>query len=427
MQIVDFLCILSIFAIEKNIMLEKEKIDFEKTVIVGIVTQNQNEEKLVEYLDELEFLTFTAGGEVVKRFWQKMDKPNPKTFLGTGKMDEIHLYVKEHEISTVIFDDELSPSQQKNISKILDCKVLDRTNLILDIFAQRAETSYARTQVELAQCQYLLPRLSGMWTHLERQKGGIGLRGPGETEIETDRRIVRDRIALLKDKIKTIDRQMSVQRSNRGAMVRVALVGYTNVGKSTLMNAVGKSDVFVENKLFATLDTTVRKVVIKNLPFLLSDTVGFIRKLPTQLVESFKSTLDEVREADLLLHVVDISHPDFEDHIASVNQILMDIKSNDKPTIMVFNKIDAYKHLTIEEDDLMTERTTKHYTLEEWKQTWMSNVGKKNALFISATEKENFEQFRKIVYEAVREIHVTRFPYNKFLYPDYKDAIEKEE
>ncbi|WP_298397372.1 GTPase HflX [Flavobacterium sp.] len=408
-------------------MLEKEKVDFEKTIIVGIVTQNQNEEKLIEYLDELEFLTFTAGGEVVKRFWQKMDKPNPKTFLGTGKMDEIHLYVKEYQISTVIFDDELSPSQQKNISKILDCKVLDRTNLILDIFAQRAETSYARTQVELAQCQYLLPRLSGMWTHLERQKGGIGLRGPGETEIETDRRIVRDRISLLKEKIKTIDKQMSIQRSNRGAMVRVALVGYTNVGKSTLMNAIGKSDVFVENKLFATLDTTVRKVVIKNLPFLLSDTVGFIRKLPTQLVDSFKSTLDEVREADLLLHVVDISHADFEDHIASVNQILMDIKSNNKPIIMVFNKIDAYKHLTIEEDDLMTERTTKHYTLEEWKQTWMSNVGEKNALFISATEKENFEQFREIVYEAVREIHVTRFPYNKFLYPDYKDAIEKEE
>lgn len=408
-------------------MLEKEKNNFEKTVIVGIITQSQSEEKLVEYLDELEFLTFTAGGEVIKRFWQKMDKPNPKTFLGTGKMDEIHLYVKENEISTVIFDDELSPSQQKNISKLLDCKVLDRTNLILDIFAQRAETSYARTQVELAQCQYLLPRLSGMWTHLERQKGGIGLRGPGETEIETDRRIVRDRISLLKDKIKTIDKQMSIQRSNRGAMVRVALVGYTNVGKSTLMNAVGKSDVFVENKLFATLDTTVRKVVIKNLPFLLSDTVGFIRKLPTQLVESFKSTLDEVREADLLLHVVDISHPDFDDHIESVNQILMDIKSNSKPTIMVFNKIDAYKHLTIEEDDLMTEKTTKHYTLEEWKQTWMNNVGAKNALFISATEKENFEQFREIVYEAVREIHVTRFPYNKFLYPDYKDAVEKEE
>ena len=427
MQIIDFFCILSIFAKENYAMLEKEKIDFEKTVVVGVVTQNQSEEKLKEYLDELEFLTFTAGGEVVKRFWQKMDKPNPKTFLGTGKMDEIAIYTKENEISTVIFDDELSPSQQKNISKILDCKVLDRTNLILDIFAQRAETSYARTQVELAQCQYLLPRLSGMWTHLERQKGGIGLRGPGETEIETDRRIVRDRIALLKEKIKTIDKQMSVQRGNRGAMVRVALVGYTNVGKSTLMNAVGKSDVFVENKLFATLDTTVRKVVIKNMPFLLSDTVGFIRKLPTQLVESFKSTLDEVREADLLLHVVDISHPDFEDHIESVNQILLDIKSNNKPVIMVFNKIDAYKHLTIEEDDLMTERTTKHYTLEEWKATWMSNVGEKKALFISATEKENFEQFREVVYEAVREIHITRFPYNKFLYPDYKDAIENEE
>jgi GTP-binding protein HflX len=408
-------------------MLEKEKIDFEKTVLVGVITQNQNEEKLKEYLDELEFLTYTAGGEVVKRFWQKMEKPNPKTFLGTGKMDEIAHYTKEYQISTVIFDDELTPSQQKNISKILDSKVLDRTNLILDIFAQRAETSYARTQVELAQCQYLLPRLSGMWTHLERQKGGIGLRGPGETEIETDRRIVRDRIALLKEKIKTIDRQMSVQRGNRGAMVRVALVGYTNVGKSTLMNAVGKSDVFVENKLFATLDTTVRKVVIKNMPFLLSDTVGFIRKLPTQLVESFKSTLDEVREADLLLHVVDISHPDFEDHIESVNQILLDIKSSNKPTIMVFNKIDAYKYEIIEEDDLITEKTTKHYTLEEWKTTWMSNVGRKKALFISATEKENFEQFREIVYEAVREIHVTRFPYNKFLYPDYKDAIENDD
>ena len=277
-------------------MLEKEKSNFEKTIIVGVVTQNQSEEKLFEYLDELEFLTFTAGGEVVKRFWQKMDKPNPKTFLGTGKMDEIALYAKEHNISSVIFDDELSPSQQKNISKvIIDAKILDRTNLILDIFAQRAETSYARTQVELAQCQYLLPRLSGMWTHLERQKGGIGMRGPGETEIETDRRIVRDRISLLKEKLKTIDKQQSVQRGNRGAMVRVALVGYTNVGKSTLMNVISKSDVFVENKLFATLDTTVRKVVIGNLPFLLSDTVGFIRKLPTQLVESFKSTLDEVR------------------------------------------------------------------------------------------------------------------------------------
>ena len=339
-------------------MLEKEKTIFEKTVIVGIVTQSQSEDKLNEYLDELEFLTFTAGGEVVKRFSQKMDKPNPKTFLGTGKMEEIANYVKNNSISTVIFDDELSPSQQKNITKILDCKVLDRTNLILDIFAQRAETSYARTQVELAQCQYLLPRLSGMWTHLERQKGGIGLRGPGETEIETDRRIVRDRISLLKEKIKTIDKQMAIQRSNRGAMVRVALVGYTNVGKSTLMNVISKSEVFVENKLFATLDTTVRKVVIKNLPFLLSDTVGFIRKLPTQLIESFKSTLDEVREADLLLHVVDISHPDFEDHINSVNQILQEIKSADKPTIMVFNKIDAYKHLVIDSDDLITEKTT---------------------------------------------------------------------
>lgn len=409
-------------------MLEKEVFNFEKTAIVGIVTQNQSEEKLSEYLDELEFLTYTAGGQVVKRFWQKMERPNPKTFLGTGKIDEIHHYVKENGISTLIFDDELSPSQQKNISRIIEeCKILDRTHLILDIFAQRAETSYARTQVELAQCQYLLPRLSGMWTHLERQKGGIGMRGPGETEIETDRRIVRDRISLLKDKIKTIDKQMGVQRSNRGAMVRVALVGYTNVGKSTLMNAIGKSDVFVENKLFATLDTTVRKVVIKNLPFLLSDTVGFIRKLPTQLVDSFKSTLDEVREADLLLHVVDISHPDFEDHIASVNQTLLDIKASDKPTIMVFNKIDAYKHLTIDEDDLMTEKTTRHYTLEEWKSTWMNRVGEQNALFISATQKENFEEFRERVYEAVRQIHITRFPYNKFLYPDYKDAVEKEE
>jgi GTP-binding protein HflX len=408
-------------------MLEKEVLNFEKTAIVGIVTQSQSEDKLTEYLDELEFLTFTAGGQVVKRFWQKMDKPNPKTFLGTGKIDEINLYVKENEISTVIFDDELTPSQQKNISRIIDCKILDRTNLILDIFAQRAETSYARTQVELAQCIYLLPRLSGLWTHLERQKGGIGMRGPGETEIETDRRIVRDRISLLKDKIKTIDKQMGIQRSNRGAMVRVALVGYTNVGKSTLMNAVGKSEVFVENKLFATLDTTVRKVVIKNLPFLLSDTVGFIRKLPTQLVDSFKSTLDEVREADLLLHIVDISHPDFEDHIEAVNQILQDIKANDKPVIMVFNKIDSYQHLTIDEDDLITEKTTRHYTLEEWKSTWMSRLGEQNALFISATQKENFEEFRERVYEAVRQIHITRFPYNKFLYPDYKDAIEKEE
>ncbi|WP_333807678.1 GTPase HflX [Flavobacterium sp.] len=407
-------------------MLEKEVIDFEKSIIVGIVTQNQSEEKLKEYLDELEFLTYTAGGTVIKRFSQKMDKPNPKTFVGTGKLEEIKYFIKDNDIKTVIFDDELTPSQSKNITKELDCKVLDRTNLILDIFAQRAETSYARTQVELAQCQYLLPRLTGMWTHLERQKGGIGMRGPGETEIETDRRIVRDRISLLKDKIKVIDKQMATQRSNRGAMVRVALVGYTNVGKSTLMNAVGKSDVFVENKLFATLDTTVRKTVIKNLPFLLSDTVGFIRKLPTQLVESFKSTLDEVREADLLLHVVDISHPDFEDHIESVNQILQDIKSADKPTIMVFNKIDAFKSIHFDENDLSVEKTTKHYTLEDWKQTWMSKLGESKTLFISATEKANFEEFREKVYEAVREIHITRFPYNKFLYPDYKDAVEND-
>lgn len=407
-------------------MLEKENHSFESTVIIGIVTQNQPEEKLHEYLDELEFLTITAGGVVVKRFFQKMERPNPKTFLGTGKIDEINLFVVENNISTIVFDDELSPSQQKNISKIIDCKILDRTHLILDIFAQRAQTSYARTQVELAQCQYLLPRLSGMWTHLERQKGGIGMRGPGETEIETDRRIVRDKIALLKEKIKTIDRQMGVQRSNRGAMVRVGLVGYTNVGKSTLMNVISKSDVFVEDKLFATLDTTVRKVVIRNLPFLLSDTVGFIRKLPTQLVDSFKSTLDEVREADLLLHIVDISHPDFQDHITSVNQTLQDIKSHDKPVIMVFNKIDAYKHLTIDEDDLITEKTNKHFTLDEWKNTWMNHVGEDNALFISAVYKENFEGFRARVYEAVRQIHITRFPYNHFLYPEYEEAVEKE-
>ena len=410
-------------------MLEKETVKFEKTIVAGVITQNQSEEKLNEYLDELEFLVFTAGGQVIKRFSQKMERPNPKTFLGTGKIEEIHLYIQENDITTIIFDDELTPAQQKNIGRIFDIKVLDRTNLILDIFAQRAQTSYARTQVELAQYQYILPRLSGMWTHLERQRGGIGMRGPGETEIETDRRIVRDRIALLKEKIRTIDKQMSVQRGNRGSLVRVALVGYTNVGKSTLMNVISKSEVFVENKLFATLDTTVRKVVIKNLPFLLSDTVGFIRKLPTQLIESFKSTLDEVREADLLLHVVDISHPEFEDHIASVNQILQDIKCNDKPTIMVFNKIDAYKPLTIDADDLITERTTRHYSLEEWKQTWMSNVGENNALFISATNKENYEEFREIIYEAVREIHISRFPYNKFLYPDYKDnhAEEKTE
>jgi len=400
-------------------MLEKKDIELESAVLIGVVTKEQDEAQSKEYLDELEFLTYTAGGEVKKRFTQKMDMPNPKTFIGTGKMEEVKQFIDDNDIGTAIFDDELSAAQERNISKILGVKVLDRTNLILDIFAQRAQTSYARTQVELAQCEYLLPRLKGMWTHLERQKGGIGMRGPGETEIETDRRIVRDKIALLKAKIKTIDKQMAVQRGNRGKMVRVALVGYTNVGKSTLMNTISKSEVFAENKLFATLDTTVRKVVIQNLPFLLTDTVGFIRKLPTQLIESFKSTLDEVREADLLLHVVDISHPNFEEHIASVNKILGEIDSADKPTIMVFNKIDAYKAEPFDETDLTAERTTDHYSLAEWKRTWMNRVGENNALFISALNKRNLEAFKKRVYDEVRDIHVTRFPYNHFLYPDY--------
>lgn len=399
-------------------MLEKEEITYEKTILVGLITKQQDVEKSAEYLDELEFLAYTAGGEVLKRFVQKMDMPNPKTFIGSGKMEEVLKFVEENDIGTAIFDDELSPAQQKNIEKILRCKIIDRTNLILDIFAQRAKTSYARTQVELAQYEYLLPRLAGMWTHLERQRGGIGMRGPGETEIETDRRIVRDRISLLKKKMEKIDRQMEVQRGNRGALVRVALVGYTNVGKSTLMNVISKSEVFAENKLFATLDTTVRKVVIGNLPFLLSDTVGFIRKLPTQLVESFKSTLDEVREADLLLHVVDISHPSFEDHIASVNKILDEIQSADKPTLMVFNKIDAYIPEIIDSDDIVTEKTEVHFTLEEWQRTWMNRVNG-DAIFISALNKENLDEFRKTVYQKVREIHVTRFPYNNFLYPEF--------
>lgn len=399
-------------------MLEHKETEYEKVVLVGLITKLQDEEKAQEYLDELAFLAYTAGGEVIKRYTQKLDMPNPKTFIGTGKIEEIKIFVEENEVSIVIFDDELSPAQQKNIEKVLQCKIIDRTNLILDIFAQRAQTSYARTQVELAQYEYLLPRLAGMWTHLERQKGGIGMRGPGETEIETDRRIVRDRISLLKKKMESIDKQMAVQRGNRGALVRVALVGYTNVGKSTLMNVISKSEVFAENKLFATLDTTVRKVVIGNLPFLLSDTVGFIRKLPTQLVESFKSTLDEVREADLLLHVVDISHHAFEDHIASVNNILDEIKSADKPTLMVFNKIDAYEPEEIDSDDLVTEKTKAHYTLEEWKDTWMAKTNG-DALFISALNKDNLEEFRKTVYEKVREIHITRFPYNNFLYPEY--------
>jgi len=401
-------------------VLEKKNLDYERVVLVGVITTTQNEEKSHEYLDELEFLTYTAGGEVVKRFTQRLETPNPKTFIGTGKMDELIQFVEENEIGAVIFDDELTPAQQNNIEKILRIKVLDRTTLILDIFAQRAQTSYARTQVELAQYEYLLPRLTGLWTHLERQRGGIGMRGPGETEIETDRRIVRDRIALLKKKLETIDRQMSTQRSNRGALVRVALIGYTNVGKSTLMNLISKSEVFAENKLFATLDTTVRKVVIGNLPFLLSDTVGFIRKLPTQLIESFKSTLDEVRDADLLLHIVDISHPNFEEHIASVNQILGEIKSINKPTIMVFNKIDAYTHQTIEDDDLMTEKTSRHFSLEEWKQTWMNRMNG-DVIFISALNKENIQEFREKVYKKVREIHITRFPYNNFLYPEIEE------
>ena len=405
-------------------MLEKKNLDYEKVVLVGVITSTQNEEKVNEYLDELAFLTYTAGGEVIKRFTQRMEAPHPKTFIGTGKMEELAQFVEENDIGTVIFDDELTPAQQKNIEKILRKKILDRTTLILDIFAQRAQTSYARTQVELAQYQYLLPRLTGLWTHLERQRGGIGMRGPGETEIETDRRIVRDRIALLKRKLETIDKQMATQRGNRGALVRVALIGYTNVGKSTLMNLISKSDVFAEDKLFATLDTTVRKVVIGNLPFLLSDTVGFIRKLPTELIESFKSTLDEVRDADLLLHIVDISHPNFEEHIASVNQILSEIKSLEKPTIMVFNKIDAYTHQEIEQDDLLTERTSRHFTLEEWKQTWMNRM-KGDTLFISAINKENIEEFREKVYKKVREIHITRFPYNNFLYPDI--LIEEEQ
>lgn len=398
-------------------MIEKNNLQFEKTVLVGIINHEQNENKSKEYLDELSFLTFTAGGEVSKRFTQKIDPPHPKTMIGSGKLEEVSQYVKANDIGAVIFDDELTPAQQKNIEKELKCKILDRTGLILDIFAQRAQTSYARTQVELAQYQYLLPRLTGLWTHLERQRGGIGMRGPGETEIETDRRIVRDKISLLKKKIQAIDKQMATQRGNRGSLVRVALVGYTNVGKSTLMNVISKSKVFAENKLFATLDTTVRKVVIGNLPFLLSDTVGFIRKLPTQLIESFKSTLDEVHEADLLLHVVDISHPNFEDHIQSVNQTLAEINVQEKPTLMVFNKIDAYQPETLDKDDLVTERTSKHYTLEEWEKTWMSKMNGQ-ALFMSALKKENLEEFRQKVYQKVREIHVTRFPYNHFLYPE---------
>jgi GTP-binding protein HflX len=389
----------------------------ENTILIGVITGDQDKEKSKEYLDELEFLTTTAGGTVVKRYTQNLDTPNPKTFLGSGKIKEVLDFIELVKVQTVIFDDELSPAQERNISKIFNCKILDRTNLILDIFAQRATTSYARTQVELAQCQYLLPRLKGMWTHLERQKGGIGMRGPGETEIETDRRIVRDKISLLKKKIKNIDKQMHVQRGNRGKMIRVALVGYTNVGKSTLMNVLSKSKVFAEDKLFATLDTTVRKVVVKNLPFLMSDTVGFIRKLPTQLIESFKSTLDEVREADLLIHVVDISHSNFEEHVDSVNKILDEIKSSNKPTIMVFNKIDNYSFEEFDEEDLIAVRDKSNYNLDDWKNTWMSNSDNE-VRFISALNNENINDLKNCLYSEVRKIHITRFPYNKFLYPD---------
>ena len=398
-------------------MIEQKSLDVEKTILVGVINSKQNIETSKEYLDELAFLAYTAGGEVIRRFTQKIDPPNPKTFIGSGKMEEVMDFVKDNDISSVIFDDELTPAQQGNIEKLLKCKILDRTGLILDIFAQRAQTSYACTQVELAQYEYLLPRLKGLWTHLERQRGGIGMRGPGETEIETDRRIVRNKITLLKKKLVTIDKQMATQRGNRGALVRLALIGYTNVGKSTLMNVLSKSKVFAENKLFATLDTTVRKVVFGNLPFLMSDTVGFIRKLPTQLIESFKSTLDEVQEADLLLHIVDISHPNFEEHIESVNQILKEIKSLDKPFLMVFNKIDAYKPEPWDETELIEERGPHHYALEEWKKTWFKKTNG-NALFISALNRENLEDFRKRVYQEVRQIHVTRFPYNNFLYPE---------
>ena len=383
--------------------------NLEKTVLVGIINKDQNKIKSNEFLDELEFLALTAGSIVKERFFQKIDSPNPKTLIGKGKINEIHLFIKSNFIETIIFDDELSPAQENNISKILKIKVLDRTNLILDIFAQRAKSSYARTQVELAQCQYLLPRLRGMWTHLERQKGGIGMRGPGETEIETDRRIVRDKISLLKEKIKKIDKQMSNQRGNRGKLVRAALIGYTNVGKSTIMNTISKSNVFAENKLFATVDTTIRKVVVNNLPFLLGDTVGFIRKLPTQLIESFKSTLDEVREADLLLHVVDISHNNFKDHMESVNKTLKEINVINKPTILIFNKIDRL----IPKSKIYDSK--KH--IKKMKKTWISKI-ENITIFISAKNKLNLDEFKNVIYNEIKKIHIKRFPYNDFLYPN---------
>lgn len=376
-------------------MIENNKISYEKAVLIGIINSIQSEETVKDYLNELSFLAETAGGVISKKFIQRIDKPNPKTFIGSGKLLEIQVYCKKNDISSVIFDDELSPTQQLNLEKYLKAKIIDRTGLILDIFAQRAKTSYAKNQVELAQYQYLMPRLKGLWTHLERQKGGIGMRGPGETEIETDRRIVRDRISLLKKKLSNIDKQMSVQRGNRGSLVRVALVGYTNVGKSTLMNLISKSDVFAENKLFATLDTTVRKMVIRNLPFLVTDTVGFIRKLPTQLIESFKSTLNEITESDLLLHIVDISHPNYEDHIDSVNEILGQIDCNNKPFILVFNKIDKLKNNSF--------GVTNKSKTEE---------------YISAEKKININELKEKIFHHVRKIHIKRFPYNNFLYPE---------
>ena len=387
----------------------------EKAVLVGVITQQQNEKKSKEYLDELAFLVETAGANPVKRFTQKVSNPNPKTFIGSGKINEIAAYLDANDIDLVIFDDELSPSQLRNIESVFgERKILDRTNLILDIFAGRAQTAHACTQVELAQYEYLLPRLTRMWTHLQKQKGGIGMKGPGETEIETDRRIIRERISLLKKKLVTIDKQMATQRKNRGQMIRVSLVGYTNVGKSTIMNALSKSQVFAENKLFATLDTTVRKVVIENLPFLLSDTVGFIRKLPTELVESFKSTLDEVREADFLIHVVDVSHENFEEQINSVNSILDEIHAIDKPTLMVFNKTDLFTYDLKEADDL-TPRTWKNNSLEDWKKTWISKMNN-NCIFISAAQKDNWDTFKGNLYERIKEIHTKRYPYNTFLY-----------
>ena len=394
------------------------RMESEKAVLIGLITPQQNDEKAAEYLDELAFLADTAGAEPVKRFVQRLDYPHPVTFVGSGKLDEIKQYVKENDIGLAVFDDELSPKQLRNIEKELQIKILDRTALILDIFAKRAQTAYAKTQVELAQYQYMLPRLAGLWTHLERQRGGIGMRGPGETQIETDRRIILSKIAKLKDDLDEIDRQMVTQRKNRGKMVRVALVGYTNVGKSTLMNLLSKSDVFAEDKLFATLDTTVRKVVVHNLPFLLCDTVGFIRKLPTQLVESFKSTLDEVREADMLIHIADISHPTFEEQIEVVNTTLNELDKKEKPAIMVFNKIDAFTYTPKEEDDL-TPESRENMPLEELKKTWMGKLHD-NCIFISAKKRQNIDELKALLYERVKEIHVERYPYNDFLFQEYE-------